>query len=219
MNRNLSKGLIAITVLVLVSLGCSALSALGGGAILEDDFNSGSGDWGTGTDADSSVEYSDSGLRMKVFRQNYFVWSTPNDQDYENVHIEATMINNDTDPTTAFGIMCDQQVVDDSVYYFAVTPAGEYAIVKAALAQTDVFLTNNEEWGSSDLIAQNATSYRVGADCGNGTLTLYVDGKQIASVSDTTYTTGGVALFAWSGEDAASGDVTFDDFVMTKLGQ
>ena len=219
MSRDLSKGLLAITALVLVSLGCSGLSSLGGGAILEDDFNSGSGNWGTSTDADSSVEYSDNGLRMKLFRQNYFVWSGPNDQDYENVHIEVTVINNGTDPTTAFGIMCDQQVIDDSVYYFAVTPAGEYAIVKAGLAQTDVFLTNNDEWGSSDLIAKNATSYRVGADCGNGTLTLYVDGEQIASVSDTTYTTGGVALFAWSGEDAASGDVTFDDFVMTKLGK
>src|SRR6185295_14407325 len=109
---------------------CSALSALSGGAILEDDF-SGTGNWGVGTDTDSSVEYENNSLRMKVFKENYFVWSTPNDQDYENVHIEATIINHDTDPTTAFGIMCDQQTVDDSVYYFAVTPGGEYAIVKA----------------------------------------------------------------------------------------
>jgi len=218
MNRSLSKGLFAITVLVLVALGCSALPSLGGGAILEDDFSS-IGSWGVGTDENSSVEYSNDSLRMQVFKENFFVWSTPNDQDYENVHIETTVINNDTDPTTAFGIMCDQQLIDDSVYYFAVTAAGEYAIVKAALAQTDVFLTNNDQWTKSELIASNATSYRVGADCGNGTLTLYVDGKQIDSVSDTTYTTGGVALFAWSGEKASSADVTFDDFVMTKLGK
>jgi len=219
MNGNVSKSFLALTALVLVSLGCSVLSSLGGGALLEDDFNSGSGNWGTGTDSDRSVEYADDGLRLKVFKENYFVWSNPNDQDYENVHIETTVVNNGTDPTTAFGIMCDQQAVDDSVYYFAVTPAGEYAIVKAALAQTDVFLTNNDEWGRSDLIAKNATSYRVGADCGNGTLTLYVDGKQIDSVSDSTYTSGGVALFTWSGVNVASADVTFDDFVITKLGQ
>ena len=218
MNKNLSKSLLPIAVLALVSLSCSVLSSLGSGALLEDDFSS-KGGWGVGTDTNNSVEYSDNGLRMKVFKENYFVWSTPNDQDYENVHIEATVINNCTDPTTAFGIMCDQQTIDDSVYYFAVTPAGEYAIVKAALAQSDVFLTNNDEWGSSELITQNASSYRVGADCGNGTLTLYVDGKQIASVSDTTYTSGGVALFTWSGQKAAAADVTFDDFVMTKLSQ
>lgn len=215
MNKKLSKGLFGIALLAMVSLACSAASLLGGGALIEDDFNSGEGNWGIGTDADSSVEYSDGGLRMKVFTDFYFVWSQPDDVDYENVHIEVTVLNNDTDSTTAFGIICNQQVIDDSFYYFAVTPAGEYAIAKAALAQTDVFLTNNDEWGDSDLIAENADSYRLGADCGNGTLTLYVDGQQIASVTDSTYTTGGVALLAWSAEEVA--DVTFDDFVMTKL--
>jgi hypothetical protein len=80
-----------------------------------------------------------------------------------------------------------------------------------------VFLTNNDEWADSDLIAENADSYRLGADCGNGNLTLYVDGQQIASVSDTTYTNGGVAVLVWSAEEA--GDVTFDDFVLTKLAE
>jgi hypothetical protein len=219
MHKKLSKGLLAMAVLVLVSLACNAMSALGGGAILEDDFSNSNTNWGVGTDDTSSVEYSDGGLRVKVFTENYFVWSTPDDVDYENVHIETTVINNGTDSTTAFGIMCDQQLIDDSVYYFAITPGGEYAIAKAALAQTDVFLTNNDEWGSSDLIAQDAASYRIGADCGNGQLTLYVDGQQVDTVSDTTYTNGGVALFVWSGENAPSADVTFDDFIMTKLAQ
>lgn len=219
MHKKMSRGLLAMAVLILVSLACNAMSALGGGAILEDDFSSSDTNWGVGTDDTSSVEYSDGGLRVKVFTENYFVWSTPDDVDYENVHIEATVINNGTDSTTAFGIMCDQQVVDDSVYYFAITPGGEYVIAKAALAQTDVFLTNNDDWGTSDLIAKDAASYRIGADCGNGTLTLYVDGQQVDSVSDSTYTNGGVALFVWSGENASSADVTFDDFVMTKLAQ
>jgi hypothetical protein len=48
-------------------------------------------------------------------------------------------------------------------------------------------------------------------------LTLYVDGQQIATVSDSTYTSGGVAVLVWSAEEA--GDVTFDDFVLTKLAE
>ena len=67
------------------------------------------------------------------------------------------------------------------------------------------------------MIAENAASYRIGADCGNGTLTLYVDGNQIASVSDTTYTTGRVGVIAWSGDEAPAADVLFDDFVVTRL--
>ena len=217
MNNKSSRVLLAIAILVTASLGCNALSALSNRPLLEDNFDGGDTNWGTGTDTQSSVEYSNGGLHMQIFKENYFVWSTPDDQDYENVHIEVTVLNNGTDSTTAFGILCHQQTVTDSFYYFAITPGGEYAIAKAALAQTDVFLTNSDQWAQSDVIAQNAASYRVGADCGNGALTLYVDGQQIATVSDSTYVNGGVGVLAWSGQDVASGDVTFDDFLMTKL--
>ena len=217
MNRKLSKGLFAIALLAVVSLACSAVSLLGSGALLEDDFSKSDSGWGTGTDTDSSVEYSNGGLQIQVFTKNFFIWSTPDTNDYENVHMEVTVNNNGTDPTTAFGIMCYQQAVNSAFYYFAMTPSGEYAIVEASVALPDVFLTNNDQWATSDAITKDAPSYRVGADCGNGTLTFYVDGKQIDSVSDSTYTSGGVGLFAWSGEEPSATDVTFDDFVMTKL--
>ena len=189
-----------------------------GDVILEDDFSS--AQWGTGTDTDSSVEYVNDALQIIVYTKNYFVWSTPDDQDYENVHMEVTVTNNNTDPTTAFGFMCNQQTVSDSFYYFAVTAAGQYAIAKAAVGQpTDLFLTNDDKWEYSDAITPNSSSYRLGADCGNGTLTLYVDGQQVDSISDSTYTNGGVALFVWSGEESTTTNVTFDDFLMTELGQ
>ncbi len=221
-----SKVFLAVACLALAGLACQALTGLGGGGgtpgapnqgdvILDDDFSS--AQWGTGTDKDSSVEYANNALQMIIFSKNYFVWSTPNDEDYENVHMEVTVTNNDTDPTTAFGIMCHQQVTSDAFYYFAITPAGQYAIAKASIATKDVFLTNSDQWEYSDFVKANAPSYRIGAYCGNGTLTMYVDGQQVDSVSDTSYAGGGVALFAWSGEDAASANVTFDDFVMMKL--
>lgn len=225
-----TKIIIAIVCLMLVGLACNAISGGGGAgetppdgptstpsprALLSDDFSS--AQWGTGTDADSSVEYANNALQMQVFTTNYFVWSTPNDQDYQSIHAEVTVINNGTDATTAFGIMCSQQATNGNFYYVAMTPAGEYAIAKATEGQSDVFLTNDDKWATSDLIAKEAASYHVGADCGNGTITLYVDGQQIASISDTSYLGGGVALFTWSGEEANSANVSFDDFLMTEL--
>lgn len=185
----------------------------------EDDFTAGGrSSWGTGTDADSSVEYVDDGLNMQLFTDNYIVWSTPNDTQYDNIHMEVTALNNGSDAMTAFGFMCYQQYpITDSRYYFAVTAGGEYAIGKSALALDDEVLSNNGEWGKSDLIAKDASSYRLGADCGNGTLTLYVDGQKVDSVSDSTYTTGGVSLFLWSGDNIKTVNVTFDDFALTEL--
>jgi hypothetical protein len=193
--------------------------AVNSDVLLNDDFSAGGRtSWGTGTDAESSVEYKDDGLNMQLFKESYIVWSSPNDNEYENIHMEVTVLNNGSDSATAFGMMCNQQYpITDSRYYFAVTPGGEYAIGKAALALDDVILTSNGEWAKSDLIAENASSYRIGADCGNGTLTLYVDGQQIASVSDSTYTTGSITLFTWSGENLTSVNVTFDDFLMNQL--
>jgi len=220
MNNKLSRVFLALALLVMASLACSALSGLGSSALLEDDFEGSDTNWGVGTDADSSVEYSNGGLRFQVFRENYIVWSTPDEEVYENIHIEVTAATNGSDSTTAFGIICNQQnPISDSYYYMVITPAGEYAIAKAALAQTDLFLTNNDQWATSDVITQNASSYRVGADCGNGRLTLYVDGQQVDSVSDASYTNGGVGLQIWSGEGASTWDITFDDFVVTKLAE
>jgi hypothetical protein len=230
MNRK-TKISLAIASLALAVLACQA--ATGGGddgeevdpnaptatpspiVILSDDFSSPK--WGTGTDADSSVEYANEALQMIIYTQNWFVWSTPNTEEYRNIHMEVTVVNNDTDSTTAFGLMCNQQEVQDNFYYFAVTPAGQYAIAKASQGQKDVFLTNEDQWAVSELIPQDAPSYKVGADCANGALTLYVDGQEIASVSDSSYISGNIALFTFSGEEAPTTDVSFDDFLVEEL--
>ena len=92
-----------------------------------------------------------------------------------------------------------------------------FYMLSATFANPDLFLTNNDQWAESDQIAKNATSYRIGADCGNGTLILYVNGKQIASVQDSSYEKGKVALFALSSTEEDGADVTFDDFIVTDL--
>jgi serine/threonine protein kinase len=188
-----------------------------GRVLLEDDFSISRDRWGTLTSADSSLEYENQALRMRVFTEDLVAWSTPNTQDYENIHLEVTAFNHSTDPTTAFGLICAQQLKDWSFYYLAITPAGEYAIIKATDGESDFFLTNNGQWASSDLITPNAASYRIAGDCGHGTLTLYVDGQQVASLSDSTYTAGRVGLFTWSGGQPNSADVTFDDFLLRAL--
>jgi hypothetical protein len=202
----------AVVMLFAASLACSLP---GSGALLEDDFAGSDTNWGTITSTDSSVEYSNEMLNFSVNTENYFVWSTPNDEDYGNIHVEVAANNDSTDSTAAFGIICNLQITDTS-YYFAVTGAGEYAIGKYTLLG-DTLLTNDGNWGTSDAIVSGADSYRIGADCGNGVLTLYVDGQQVDSVSDDTYETGNVGLFAWSGADTNGTNVSFDDFVVTNL--
>jgi len=217
------KPVLVISAIVSTTLACSALSSLpsvpgvsGNASLLKDDFSDSNSGWGTGTDSNSSVEYVNGGLHMEGFRDNFFTWSNPDTETYKDVHMEVTVRNDGGDTKAGFGVMCDQQTVDSNYYYFSVSADGEYVIGKAAAGTEDVFLTNQNDWGTSDLIPKNADSYHIGADCSHSTLTLYVNGKRVDSVSDATYQDGGVGLFLWTG-DEPSGAVTYDDFVMTSL--
>jgi hypothetical protein len=218
--KNQFKIVLAILSISLAALACGLPSIPGlpgsDGSLFKDNFE-GLKTWGTGTDSDGAVEYQNGGLRFQVFRARYFIWSGPSDEKYSNIRIEVTAKNNSADPNAAFGIICNQGVVEDNMYYVAVTANGQYAIAKGAVAQEDLFLTNNDQWADSDLIPKGADSYRLGAECGNGTLTLFVNEQQIDSVQDSSYTTGTVALFTWSDEEENGADVTFDDFIITRL--
>ena len=209
----------------LASLGMSATEVpitepasvpIGNAEVLFRDDFSGDPQWGTLTDSSNAVEYAGESLRMQVFRNSWYVWSTPNAEVYEDIHIEVTAVNNDGEETTSFGIVCNRQE-DNSFYYLVMAADGEYVVGKATDGEEDVFLTNGGEWGYSDLIEPGLSSYRVGADCGYGTLTLYVNGREIDSVDDNSYTNGIVGLLTWSGANVSRGDITFDDFIVTAL--
>jgi len=224
---------IFFVVLVLSALACSTLSAgnlpadssptsepvfdpsnLPPGLLKMDDFSVSSSGWGTGTDESSSVEYADGGLKMIVYQPRYITWSTPDAETYENVHVEITINNQSSDPEAFFGIVCNEQGPSASFYYAGVSVHGYYAFIKSADGQQDEYLKE----GNSDAIASASSSpIQMGLDCGNGTLTLYVNGQQIDTVADSSYTSGGVGIFAGSDDEESGTTVTFDDFVLTKL--
>ncbi len=206
-----------VVVLALASLACAAPSL---DSILnplpKDDFSKTSSGWGTGTDSASSVEYANGGLHMIVYQPRYVTWSTPDTIVYENTHLEASVTNASTDTTSMFGFICNEQSSTNSFYYVGVAADGYYAFIKSSIVGEDEYLKE----GNSDAISAAASSLiRIGLDCANGSLALYVNGQQIDSVSDSTYTNGGIGLFSASGEQDSGTDITFDDFVATKLSQ
>ncbi len=207
--------LISVISLAALTLACNYISNLGRGgdkAIVRDDFSDSSSGWGTGTDSDSSVEYANGGLQIIIHSARYITWSNPNKETYENVHIDVTAKNDSEDRLAIYGIICHEQA-DQTFYYLGVASDGYYTISKSVTAQDDVSLTN----GTSTLVPTESETFTIGADCGNGSLALYVNGQQVASAQDSTYTNGKVGLFAGSNEMQNSVNVTFDDFVVTSL--
>lgn len=179
--------------------------------------------WDTADNRNSSVQYYKGTLQFIVDR-DFFEWTGPSDIPwdvywvYENVHIEVTAITESTDPQTIFGIMCNMKPYSmywlyDS-YFFGITPKGEYAIGKIS-DQEIIILSNSGNWIISDMIKKNANSYRIGADCSKGILSLYVDGKKIVSTYDNGYPDGGFGLFVYNRSETTA-IVGFDKFLMKK---
>ena len=213
---------IPLVVLALATLAALACSAVGGGttgptevpSLFKDDFSSSSSGWSTGNSDSSSVDYGDGDYVMKIFTTEWFVWGNP-EESFENVHVEVTARNTGGATDTTFGIICNYQNATN-FYYVGIDTQGFYAIFKTNPSPPDQILTNNGDWGESADITKDAASYRLGADCGNGTITLYVDGTQIASASDSDFSQGDVGLFAWTAQEANS-EIRFDDLVVTAL--
>jgi hypothetical protein len=60
--------------------------------------------------------------------------------------------------------------------------------------------------------------YHIGFDCASdGTMTLYINGQQVATASDTEYPGGLVGVIAWSSDVESGTTVSFDNYVLTKL--
>jgi len=205
-----------IIVLAFATLACAVPSV---DSLLnplpKDDFSSDSSGWGTGTDMQSSIEYKDGGLQMVVYQPFYVTWSSAGNKTYENIHIEVSVTNTSSDPNAMFGIVCNEQGTTTAFYYVGITSNGYYAFIKSSLTADDVYLKE----GTSDAISVSSSSMRLGLDCGNGTLTLYVNGQQIDTTSDSSYTNGTVGLFAATDSVEGGATVVFDDFVVTKLGE
>jgi hypothetical protein len=211
LNRKIFFSILALT---LASMACATpdVSSLLNPMPNDDFSNSGSG-WGTGTDADSSVEYNNGGLQISVFSPYYVTWSTPGIEPYENTHLEVSIRNTSTDQEAFFGFICNEQGTTNSFYYVGVSPDGYYAFMKSKVAGDDETLKD----GTSDIISSSAQSMRLGLDCKNGSMALYVNGQAIDSVSDSTYTSGVFGLFAASDDQQNGANVNFDDFVSSKI--
>ncbi|MCZ2123520.1 MAG: hypothetical protein LC108_14775 [Anaerolineales bacterium] len=214
MKANARNLFFALLALALATLACATPDV---NALLnptpKDDFSNSSSGWGTGTDSASSVEYANGGLKVDVYQPNYITWSTPSLEQQENLHIEVNVQNSSADQEAFFGIICNEQGSTNNFYYVGVSPDGYYAFNKSKIAGDDETLKK----GTSEVISANAQSMRLGLDCANGSMTLYVNGQMIDSVSDATYTSGSIGLFAGSDDLQNGVSVVFDDFTTTKL--
>jgi hypothetical protein len=68
---------------------------------------------------------------------------------------------------------------------------------------------------TTDAVKQGDATNHLRGDCVGSTLTLYVNGQQVASVTDTSFTSGDIGLTVGTFDDPNAA-VTFDNFVVNE---
>jgi hypothetical protein len=224
MKKNL---FVAFFVLLFASLACntSSLPILGGKTatpnkiLYQDDFSDTSTGWASITDADGITDYDDGFYRIRVDtigsdKNGMDMWSHPG-QDLEGdvrVEVDATKIGGPD--SNDIGVLCRYTKKDDAFnfYYFLITSDGYVGIAK--MKDSHSKMISGKEMTESSEIKKTSTNH-IRADCVGKKLTLYVNGKQVATATDDEFTSGDIGLLAGTFEEPGV-DIHFDNFVVSK---
>jgi hypothetical protein len=219
MKNKLIAGLVC---LVLATLACVApstvtpapqLPATTSSILFQDDFSRTDGGWTNGSDADTTVEYLNGGMRILIKSPNFVTWSRPHQSLPADVRVEVDATKVAGPDINAFGVICRYQDKDHFYRGYA-TSDGYVGIVTRENGVSKVISAADGKLHQSSSINQGNALNHVRMDCVGKTLTLYVNGKRAAAAIDTLLTSGGDVGVVAGAEDNAGVDILFNNFVV-----
>ena len=204
---------VPLALLAAAALACSP-SLPGATSLYKDKFSDSGSGWCVYSSNSSNLNYAGGEYVFNVIDPNWFVWCNPG-QTFTDIHVEVTARDISGTGDTMFGLICNEQKANtqkkEDFYYMGIQGDGHYTM-RLYKGGKDTILAEDK----SPAIPTQAVSYTVGADCAGGNLALYVNGTQIATAHDSTYLSGDVGLFAWTG-DKAPAEIHYDDIAVTQL--
>ena len=180
-----------------------------GRVLFSDDFSAPTSGWNQVTAASGESIYLDGAYRIFVNEANVDIWSKPG-KSFKDARIEVDAFKVGGERDNRFGLIC-RAVDDDSFYIFIISSDGYYGI--GLIDGQDYKLLGMDALQPSDAIRLGSASNHIRADCVGDTLTLTVNGVQLAQVQDARFTSGDVGLIAGT-YDTPGTDIRFDDFIV-----
>lgn len=226
------KIIIALAVLVLVAMACSTTTttpttnptsfpsanptsgSTSGNILYQDNFRDSNSGWDQTTNTDGTTDYQNGGYRINVITPNVSLWANPSKNFQSDVSIEVDAAKTAGPDDNAFGVICRYQ--DTKNYYkFYITSDGYAGISKEENGNSTVISSPDGKIQPVAGINQGVATNHIRADCVGSTLTLYANGTQIATATDTSFTGGDVGLIART-YDTVGTDILFTNFVVSK---
>jgi hypothetical protein len=218
------KVLIALAVLVLAAIACSTTTIIpttvptsggGGGStssniLYQDTFTDPNSGWTHHQTANSTMDYANGGYRINLTTTDMLAFATAGKSFQSDVRVEADATKTGGPEDNYIGVICRYQDTDN-FYFFVISSDGFAGI--AMYKANQVSILTGSKFSASPAINQGAATNHIRADCVGNTLTLSVNGQQVSTVTDSTFTTGGLLARA---NTVAGVDILFNNFVVSK---
>ena len=178
-----------------------------------DDFSDITSGWATSSPGEKNVfiGYENGGFRIhpaaNMDARSYIGKVFPEDV---RIEVQATRVGG-PDDINAFGIFC--RLDTSSYYYFVIASNGLAAIIKKSDDTSEIISSGDGNWSPAPSIYPGNATNDIRADCIGDTLALYVNGTQVVTATDDTFTGGGVGLEAGTFGTGGT-DILFDNFAV-----
>jgi hypothetical protein len=210
----------AALMILLVNVGCTAISARGaasdvtspGDTLFFDDFSDPPSGWGIWNRDGASVDYYEDGLRIQVNEPQYDFWSVAG-LHFEDaiIEVDATTLGGPED--NDFGIICRYQD-KDNFYMLVVSSDGYYGIAKMQSGQHSMIGAQQLQYNRSAIAGGQAKNH-LRADCVGSKLRLYANGQKLMEAVDKDFSAGDVGVITGT-YNVQGVDILFDNFVVKK---
>lgn len=223
MNKRTRKILSLCIPVMVLALACTCLPSGNGedetppppppppDSLFQDDFSDTGSGWEVGDYDTGDVGYKNDAYFVTSVEMEMVMWGVAN-QFFDNVvvDVDATQISADPTDNNAYGIVCREQG-DGRGYYLRISGDGYYSIAESNGEEFEALV----EWTESDVIHQGNAINHIRAICDGSTLALFVNGERLATVEDSTFASGDIALTATTFESEAT-EVHFDNLIVHK---
>ncbi|MBA4385556.1 MAG: hypothetical protein C0410_12530 [Anaerolinea sp.] len=174
--------------------------------LLSDDFSDPDSGWSILSDDLGSTDYVNGTYQVIAIKESNYNWGVAG-QTYNDVRVDVDVDVIETNPSLddGFGVDCRIQENGDG-YGFRIASDGYIAIELFSNDET----TELVEWEFNDAVYTDGRTNHLTAICNGSQFSFFVNDIKVATTNDSTFSTGDLALSAYSGEaDAIT--VTFDN--------
>jgi hypothetical protein len=209
-------------ILVILIMACStttlkpapAVTNSAGATILyQNSLADPKGGWAAHQTTNSTMDYAYGGYHINVTSPDILAFVTAGQSFQSDVIVEVDSTKTSGPDDNYLGVICRYQDTDN-FYFFVISSDGFGGIAMYKANQMSIL--SGTAFVASPAINQGAATNHLRAECQGTSLTLSVNGKQVASTTDSTFTTGGDSGVLARANTVAGVDILFKNFVVSK---